>query len=257
MNEYVKNLNRMEFVVTYACTGRCKHCSEGSHSSSGICLDGKTAARAVCELAGQFPVTSVMTFGGEPLLCPETVYDIHKAAMEMGIPKRQLITNGFFSRDSTAIKNTTWKLAQAGVNDILLSVDAFHQETIPLEPVKAFAQTVSSYDIRVRVHPAWVGSRREVNPYNIRTAEILVEFERMGFLQSEGNIVVPKGNALKYLGDYYDANQAYADPYEEDPRDIRTVCIDPDGSVLGGSIDRESILEILKRYVPGDMTDTI
>ena len=150
-----------------------------------------------------------------------------------------------------------YKLAQAGVNDILLSVDAFHQETIPLEPVKAFAQAVSVYDIRVRVHPAWVGSRREVNPYNIRTAKILVEFERMGFLQSEGNIVVPKGNALKYLGDYYDANQAYADPYEEDPRDIRTVCIDPDGSVLGGSINRESILEILKRYVPGDMTDTI
>lgn len=30
MNEYIKNLNRIEFVVTRACTGKCKHCSEGT-----------------------------------------------------------------------------------------------------------------------------------------------------------------------------------------------------------------------------------
>ena len=32
MNEYVKNLNRIEFVVTMACTGKCMHCSEGDHT---------------------------------------------------------------------------------------------------------------------------------------------------------------------------------------------------------------------------------
>ena len=40
MNKYLENLNRIEFVVTMACTGRCIHCSEGEHKSSGKHIDG-------------------------------------------------------------------------------------------------------------------------------------------------------------------------------------------------------------------------
>ena len=135
MNEYVKNLNRIEFVITYACTGRCKHCSEGEHSDVGKHIDGDMAASVVRDVAGRYDVTSVMTFGGEPLLYPETVYAVHAAAKELHIPKRQLITNGFFSKDDMIIKQTARELARCGVNAILLSVDAFHQEIIPLVPV--------------------------------------------------------------------------------------------------------------------------
>ena len=250
MNNYMKNLNRIEFVVTYACTGRCKHCSEGSHSSSGACIAPEAAARAVREVASRFPITSVMTFGGEPLLYLETVYAAHAAATEAGIARRQLITNGFFSRDSGKISCVAQGLAQAGVNEILLSVDAFHQETIPLEPVREFARAVAWLGVSVRAHPAWVVSREHENPYNRRTAEIAAEFEKMGIFQSDGNIIVPIGNAKKYLGSYYDTDRAYTDPYEEDPADIRTVCIDPDGGVLGGSIYQTSILKILEDYAP-------
>ena len=41
MNKYLKNLNRIEFVVTYACTGMCKHCSESDHKSCGERIDPK------------------------------------------------------------------------------------------------------------------------------------------------------------------------------------------------------------------------
>lgn len=47
MNEYLKNLNRIEFVVTMACTGRCKHCSEGEHIFCGEHIDGEYAAKAI------------------------------------------------------------------------------------------------------------------------------------------------------------------------------------------------------------------
>lgn len=250
MNRCVKNLNRIEFVVTYACTGRCRHCSEGNHSSSGPYLDPEAAARVVRDLAGSFRIASVMTFGGEPLLHPETVCAVHAAAAELGILKRQLITNGFFSLDSAVIEHTAQELARSGVNDILLSVDAFHQETIPLEPVRAFAGAAVRAGISLRTHPAWVAGRLHENPFNRRTTEIVSNFEEMGILPSDGNIIIPQGNALKYLSDYYDTTQEYADPYAEDPADIRTACIDPDGSVLGGNVCQESILEILERYTP-------
>ena len=130
MNKYLKNLNRIEFVVTSACTGRCKHCSQGEHNSNDN-LDKDIAADAVRKIAEKYNIDSVMSFGGEPLLCPETVFAVHKAATEMDIPRRQLITNGYFSTNEAKIRDVAVQLAQCGVNDILLSVDAFHQETIP------------------------------------------------------------------------------------------------------------------------------
>lgn len=78
------------------------------------------------------PIASVMTFGGEPLLYPETVFAIHEAARAAGVPKPQIITNGFFCAKQAQREETARRLAQCGVNDVLLSVDAFHQETIPL-----------------------------------------------------------------------------------------------------------------------------
>lgn len=72
-NPYLKNLNRIEFVITYACTGKCKHCSEGDHADCGEHMDGKAGARAVREIAGQYGIQSLMTFGGEPLLYPADV----------------------------------------------------------------------------------------------------------------------------------------------------------------------------------------
>lgn len=63
---------------------------------------------------------------------------------------RQLITNGFFSRDGDRIKEAAGRLAQSGVNNLLLSVDAFHQETIPLGPVKQFAEAAKAAAISVK-----------------------------------------------------------------------------------------------------------
>lgn len=103
-----------------------------------------------------------MTFGGEPLLHPEVVCKIHMAAREIAIPKRQLITNGFFSRDIENIHDIAKKLVKSGVNDILLSVDAFHQETIPLELVKAFAKEVKNHNVQIKTHPAWLGGKGTV-----------------------------------------------------------------------------------------------
>lgn len=248
INKYVANLNRIEFVVTRACTGRNKHCSEGEHVGSGEHLDARAAAQLVCDIAEIYHIESVMTFGGEPLIFPETVYEIHNAAKEAGIPEREIITNGFFTKDESRITSVAERLVQSGVNGILLSVDAFHQETIPLEPVKKFATEVHRQGIHVRAHPAWLVNREDGNPYNLRTEEILQEFEDMGIFRSDGNVIFPAGNALKYLGDYFDRDRIYTSPYEEDPEDIRAICIDSQGDVLGGNIYQKDILEILEDY---------
>ena len=84
--------------MTYACTGQCKHCSEGEHSACGEWIDPQISADAVCKITAEYDIKTVMTFGGEPLLYTDTVYAIMDAAKELNIPKRQVITNGFFQR---------------------------------------------------------------------------------------------------------------------------------------------------------------
>lgn len=67
---------------------------------------------------------------------------------------------------------------------------------------------------------------------------------------SKGNVIFPEGNAPKYLSEYFDPNARYVNPYAEDPKDIRTATISPNGDVLGGNIYQSDILDILERYKP-------
>ena len=250
MNEYLRNLNRIEFTVTMACTGRCIHCSEGDHDGCTEHIDAAAAVEAIRKICGHYSITSLMTFGGEALLYPEVVCAIHAAARAAGIGRRQLITNGYFTKKGERIEAVVRALAESGINDLLLSVDAFHQETIPLEPVKCFAGCAVRAGLPLRLQPAWLVSPEDPNPFNLRTKEVLREFDALQIPLGSGNVIFPSGNALKYLREYFDENASPSSPYEEDPRDLRTVSFDPNGDVLNGNVYETDILEIMRSYRP-------
>lgn len=249
MNQYLKNLNKIEFVVTYACTGRCKHCSEGNHTSCGESIDPVIAADAVRMIGLAYDIKTVMTFGGEPLLYPDTVYAVMTAAKELNIPKRQIITNGYFSKNAEKLREVAQRLAACGVNDLCLSADAFHQETIPLDIVKQFAAEAKKWGIPVRLQPAWLVSPMDDNPYNRKTREILASFAEMSLPVGDGNVIFPEGNARKYLAEYF-TDTLPENPYREDPTDVRCVSFEPNGDVLGGNVYERGIMGILENYAP-------
>ena len=249
MNQYLKNLNKIEFVVTYACTGRCKHCSEGDHASCGERIDPGIAADAVRKIAAKYDIKTVMTFGGEPLLYTDAVERIMTAAKELNISKRQVITNGYFSKNADKIREVAERLAECGVNDLLLSVDAFHQETIPLETIKIFAAEAKKCGIPIRLQPAWLKSAVDDNPYNRKTREILDSFADMEIPVGEGNVIFPEGNALRNLSEYF-TDTLPENPYVEDPCDVRCVSFEPNGDILDGNVYERDIMEIIKDYTP-------
>ena len=139
-------------------------------------------------------------------------------------PKRQLITNGYFSKDPARIAAVAKAISRAGVNDLLLSVDAFHQETIPLDVVKSFAACLVDLGVPVRLSPAWLVSASDDNPYNVKTREILDSFSSLGIPVGSGNVIFPSGNALKYLGEYLDPSMV--SPYTDDPLDVQAYLSD-------------------------------
>ena len=250
MNEYLKNLNKIEFVITNACTGRCKHCSQGEHpSQKGVCIDPRRACDAVKKIASLYDIKTVMTFGGEPLLYPDVVCAIMKTSKELGVEKRQVITNGFFSKDKNVVENVCKALCENGVNDLLLSVDAFHQETIPLDAVYEFAVSAKKENIPLRLSPAWLVSREHDNEYNKKTRAILERFCDISLPVGEGNVIFPEGNALKYLSEYF-TDKGVENPYVEDPSDVRCISFDQMGNTLGGNIYKTDIIKIMEKYKP-------
>ena len=246
-NEHLKNLNKIEFVVTYACTGRCRHCSEGDHESCGERIEPSVAVDAVRKIAEAYEIGTVMTFGGEPLLHVDAVEQIMSAATAHQIPRRQVITNGYFAENTEKIRSVVKRLASCGVNDLLLSVDSFHQETIPIDVVRRFAEEVKRCEIPIRLQPAWLVSETDDNPYNRETRKILECFCDLSIPVSDGNVIFLEGNAKKYLSEYF-TGEPPKNPYEEDPRDVRCISFDPNGNVLGGNVYRQDVMEILEGY---------
>lgn len=248
MNRFV-DPGRIEFILTYACTGKCRHCSLGDMPDKTAAIDPAAAETAVGRLAAHYIIDTLMTFGGEPLLHLDTAARIHAAARESGIPHRQLITNGYFTNDSGKITASAKLLAESGVNDVCVSADAFHQETIPIEPVLKFAGELVSHGIKTHAHPAWLVSPEDSNSYNTKTRDILRQFEAAGIPASPGNIIFAAGRALENFSKYI-GSTPQQNPYEEDPRNIRTVSIDPYGNTLGGNILKDDILDIIESYRP-------
>ena len=261
INQYINNISRVEFSITYSCTSNCKHCSNGKNKGRDK-LDKLVACNGLIDLANEFQIESVMTFGGEPLLFSDTTFAIHKTAKVYGVPVRQIITNGYFTDDEKKIRICTKELAESGINDLLLSVDCFHQEYIPIDKIFKFVSFLKKdYRGRLRLHPAWVVNECDDNPYNRSTKEYLSYFQDMGLKCSRGNNIFAAGNALKYLSEYLDKKPIDINfkcgqaPYTADLECVNGISINPNGDVMVcsfpiGNINRNNILDILADYNP-------
>jgi MoaA/NifB/PqqE/SkfB family radical SAM enzyme len=261
MNKYIK-VNRLEFVTTNNCSGKCKHCSiEDTKKNESINTD--VAINTINELSKKYQLKSIMTFGGEPLLCTDTVCKIHETAYKNNIENREIITNGYFSKNYEVINKTALKIFESNFNKILLSVDYFHQENIPIEFVIYFAKSLLKHGYTgLKAHPAWLINEQHDNKYNKETKRILNVFKNIGIESSNGNNIIPSGNAIKYFKEYFnkpDTEKLFiacgSMPHSEKLDKINCISINPNGdvkvcSVVIGNIYKNEIIEIVEQYDP-------
>jgi MoaA/NifB/PqqE/SkfB family radical SAM enzyme len=204
-----------------------------------------------------------MTFGGEPLLYPDIVYAIHEEAKKMGIPLREVITNGFWSTKTEKIREIARNLAKSGVNEVSISVDGFHQQFVSLETVReAAASSVEAGIQRVEWNPCWVVSKDDDNKHNRRTRAILQKLRTAHVVEGEGNNLQPEGRALTSLTEFLPPRTPVPRgrcgdiPYTEELDSVRTISIEPDGRVavcknfhIGNAFESD-IIDILDNYDP-------
>lgn len=238
MARYV-NLKCAEFIVTYRCNSHCKHCHVGieKRKSYPIFLSPELARKAVRELAEVYPMKYVMTFGGEPLLYPETVFAVHDTATKCGIPGRTIITNTSLPAEEDEFRLVAQKLANCGVNCMYLSVDVFHQEYIPLSVVKQNTRLLLEAGIEnLAWNVSWVVSPEADNPWDDRTRYILHELDDLG-LEKDDITITPDGAAAHNLWEYMPPRQLIPSgtcgdkPFTGPLDEVTSITVEPDGSM--------------------------
>jgi len=260
---------RIEFIVTNLCNGKCRHCyatkqSEGYPEH----IDEALAVDIVRKVGQRYEVESVMTFGGEPMMFPDVVSSIHGEAARLGIPSRELITNGCWSDSPRGTRLLAEKMAGSGVNDIHFSVDAFHQEHIPLDRVRDAVESCIEAGVEgVTLSPCWLVSEDDDNEYNRSTRVILRELSDLPVKISQGNIVEPDGLAIKFLLEFLPPKVKFPTgrcgdiPYTEPLDGLRCISVEPDGRIAVcndlyiGDAEETDILEIIESYDPHEVPE--
>ena len=258
------DVHRLEFVVTWTCNSRCKHCLVGQKRGSKSSLSAELAVRMVKQIADAYSPTSMMTFGGEPLLFPEVVCAVHEAAKDRAIPRRDIITNAGYPPSEREFRKVAVRLAESGVTHAAVSVDAFHQEHISVATVERNVRLLLDAGISVLWNPCWVVSPEHENRWNERTRKIIdaLHLSIPAVTESDGNVVQPSGNALKWLRDYLPTKTLAPEgtcedvPYAGRLDKITSISIEPDGSVmvckdlLIGNANEQDVGDMLSRYDP-------
>ena len=128
------------FMVSYACTAKCRHCMYGcSYQGRRDYVTPEKAEEIMAQLewAG---VTDLHIGGGEPFLNFEGLLEVIRAMNQHQILVDYIETNAFWCTDQDAAEEKLRKLADLGVETIMASCDPFHSEYVPLDRVTTFVR---------------------------------------------------------------------------------------------------------------------
>jgi len=171
---------------------------------------------------------SFMIFGGEPMLYPERTIRLFRKANELRIPEIELITNGFWGRDPKTATKLAIELREAGVTDVLISVDAFHLPHIPLDgPRNAALASVDAGINRVRWNIAVLESIDAQNKYDRRTREIAQILEPLD-IEMSFNGIWPQGRARTNLKHFFSKQSLEGDCPDKENTLANPTCISMD-----------------------------
>jgi molybdenum cofactor biosynthesis enzyme MoaA len=253
------NLRRLEFTLTTKCNSQCIHCQADASPYKNDVMDVKDAYNHLTEATSVSDLQSFMLFGGEPMLYPEQTIAIFEKAKRLEIPKIEMITNGVWGRDKERARRWAERLKAAGLNDVNMSVDAFHGQHIPVEyPLNAAMSLLNAGIESVKWNVAVVESIDAENEYDKKTKQILERLEPAGITANFVKII-PAGRAVENLQKFF-KREPLQGPCMSDPilgnslKNPESICIEPSGEVdvcwhlSIGNAKETSLSRIISQY---------
>jgi len=135
-------------LLSYKCTSECKHCMYAcSPRWKGDWISEGDAEKILNWLAGKIQESPLgkdrvginygLHFtGGEPFLNFSLLLRVTRIANELEIPSTFVETNCFWCVDEGTTREKLWRLREAGLQGILISVNPFTLEHVPGERIE-------------------------------------------------------------------------------------------------------------------------
>jgi len=123
-------------ITNYFCTSRCRHCLYNCSPNRGKeYIDSEIAEKCFIRIL-ELGCRSVHIGGGEPMLRPEKMENILKAANRVGMGIDYVETNSSWFKNAESAVNVLERLITNGLSTLLISISPFHNEFIPFSKVK-------------------------------------------------------------------------------------------------------------------------
>ena len=149
--------------------------------------------RYLTEVTNAYPLHSITVHGGEPFLYFERLKHVVKTAKYLDISRRGVITNSYWAKTKGIAEKKLQELKKAGLTHITFSVDAFHQEFIPLENVVNAITSATNINFDIWIDSYFITDINADNFYNNKNREILKKLEEMDILNIKKYVVSFEG----------------------------------------------------------------
>jgi len=120
-------------ITNYNCTAECEHCMFASSPDCKKDYITREMSGKVSELLYRAGAYSVHIGGGEPFMDFDGLCGLISALKKYGIYIDYIETNGYWAKDEAFARRRLEVLKRLGVETIMVSVDPYHIEYVPLE----------------------------------------------------------------------------------------------------------------------------
>ena len=139
-------------VVNYQCNAACRHCLYACSPNRLNDYMTPEATERICNLLKRRGVDSLHIGGGEPFLNFEGLIKVIERVKRAGLIIEYIETNGFWSSDEKQARQYLSDLAKAGADNLLISLDPFHIEYIPVGRPLRLAEICTEVGFRHFLH---------------------------------------------------------------------------------------------------------
>ena len=129
----MRPLNYSGVITNYVCTAACRHCMFASSPNRPKDFISDEMSENIAKTLSRAGTSSVHIGGGEPFMDFRALCSLIKALSRYGIAVDYIETNAFWCKDDDYVLDRLNTLKNLGVSTVMVSVDPFHIEFVPLE----------------------------------------------------------------------------------------------------------------------------
>lgn len=243
----------LALMLGYRCNARCRCCLWGDELLRDDRLD-VDEAKAWIDQAGDLDACKRLGFsGGESFLYQREMLDLSAYANSRYRSVSVASTNAFWARSEEKARQALLPLRDAGLGELLISADDFHQEHVPLENVRCALKAARSLGIDCTVQTIVTATSRRLDDMK----RLLGFAEDSGVQWAEIHCTRTGWAATRIPADEFVPR---ADALESYCSMLRPIIVRPDGGVYlccgatfaagaleAGNLRREPLKEILER----------